>query len=325
MNQRIDNRRLSRRPFIQVILVVLGLGWLACAQPSRDTSQATQTAQAAQIDDTSATSANTEKPEAQPFKFGVVTDVHYADIETKGTRHYRDSVQKLRQAIDTFNSHGVDFVVELGDFVDAGGSKEDELKFLRAIDQVYRESHSDRHYVLGNHCLNAFTKEEFLDACGAQNKQSYYSFDHGGFHFVVLDADFKQDGSPYANGEFKWTDTWIPESEQKWLEADLAAAADKKTFVFLHQQLHDEKKVHGVKNAAEIRRILEQAGNVMVVFQGHDHSGGHVKVGGIHYCTLRALVEGPWPDNNSYAVVTAEPSGGVNLKGFGRQEDVTLD
>lgn len=261
----------------------------------------------------------------KPLLIGVVTDVHYADAKTQGTRHYRDSIGKLQKAIDTFNKLHVAFAIELGDFVDAGGTKEDELAFLKTIDKVYQGFRGDRHYVLGNHCLNAFTKKEFLAACGSKNKRSYYSFDCGDYHFVVLDADFKRDGSPYANGNFQWTDTWIPKSEQEWLKSDLAAVSHKKTIVFLHQNLHDEKSPHGVKNAPDVRRILEQAGNVLAVFQGHDHAGGYAKIGGIHYSTLKAMVEGPAPQNNSYAVVALDASGGIRLEGFGRQKDVAFE
>ncbi len=304
MEQRNHTRPISRRRFFRRTALGLGIAWtgsnvfgsLAGAESS-----------------------------TKPLLFGIVTDVHYADAKTRGTRHYRDSIGKLQKAIETFNKLELAFVIELGDFVDAGGSKEDELAYLQTIDKVYRGFRGDRHYVLGNHCLNAFTKKEFLAACGSKSKRSYYSFDCGSYHFVVLDADFKRDGSAYANGNFSWTDTWIPEPEQEWLKSDLAAAGDKKTIAFLHQNLHDEKNAHGVKNAPEVRRILEQAGNVAAVFQGHDHSGGYVKIGGIHYCTLKAMVEGPAPENNSYAVVALDAAGGIRLEGFGRQKDVAFE
>lgn len=304
MDQRTHNRRISRRRFFRRTAVGLGMTWMGASVCGRLTAA--------------------ESP-ANPLLFGVVTDVHFADAKTRGSRHYRDSIGKLQKAIETFNKLKPAFVIELGDFVDAGGSKEDELAYLQTIDKVYQKFPGDRHYVVGNHCLNAFTKREFLAACGSKSKRSYYSFDCDGYHFVVLDANFKRDGSPYANGNFSWTDTWIPEPEQEWLKSDLAAAADKKTIAFLHQNLHDEKNAHGVKNAPDIRRILEEAGNVLAVFQGHDHSGGHVKIGGIHYCTLKAMVEGPAPDNNSYAVVALDAAGGIRLEGFGRQEDVSFD
>jgi len=261
---------------------------------------------------------------AEPFSFGLVTDVHYADAPTRGSRHYRDSMAKLRQAIETFNRRKVALVIELGDLIDAGPSKEEEFKYLGTIDKVYAGFRGPRYYVLGNHCLDAFTKAEFLAACGAPVKKSFYSFDHGGFHFVVLDADFKRDGSPYAAGNFSWTDSWIPRPQQEWLADDLKRAGDKKALIFLHQILHDEKDAHGVKNAPEVRSILEAAGNVAAVFQGHMHTGGYTRIRGVPYCTLKAMVEGPGLENNAYAIVTIDGAGRLALEGFGRQPDVAF-
>jgi len=95
----------------------------------------------------------------EPFSFGLVTDVHYADVAPKGSRYYRDSHEKLRLAVDTFNQRKVPFVVELGDFVDAGSSKADDLKYLQSIRKVFETFHGERHYVLGNHCVTRLTKE----------------------------------------------------------------------------------------------------------------------------------------------------------------------
>lgn len=303
MKHLIQSHELSRRQFIRHSAIGIGIGW---AKWNRDAR------------------AGTAEPNNKPMLFGVVTDVHYADADSRGSRHYRDSIAKLEQAIEQFNALNVAFVVELGDFIDAGGSKEDELRYLQTIDKVYQGFRGDRHYVLGNHCLNAFTKAKFLEACGAKSKRSYYSFDCGGYHFVVLDANFKQDGTPYADGNFSWLDTSIPKAEQQWLKADLAAAGDKRVIAFIHQNLHDENNPHGVKNAPAVRRILEDAGNVLAVFQGHDHSGGYAKIGGIHYCTLKAMVERRTVENNSFAVVALDTAGHMKLEGFGRQEDVTF-
>ena len=255
---------------------------------------------------------------------GLVTDVHYADADTHGTRHYRDSLGKLEEAVDAFNRLEASFVVELGDLVDAGPSKEHDIKFLGEVDRVYRRFRGPRYYVLGNHCLHALTKTEFLTHSGSPVKKSFHSFDHGGRHFVILDANFKQDGTPYSAGNFTWTDTSIPAPVQKWLAEDLKRAGAKKTFVFLHQNLHDEKNAHGVRNAPQVRRILESAGNVAAVFQGHMHTGGYVTMGGIYYCTLKAMVEGAGLESNAYAVALIDRDGQPRLEGFGRQPDVSF-
>ncbi|HID76907.1 MAG TPA: alkaline phosphatase [Planctomycetaceae bacterium] len=258
------------------------------------------------------------------LRFGLVTDVHYADADTRGTRHYRDSMGKLEQAIDTFNRADVRFVVELGDFIDSGRTKAGESGHLKAIDRVYCRSRADRYYVLGNHCLNALAKGEFLHLCRSRIKRSYYSFEQGSWHFVVLDANFKRDGTPYRAGNFEWTDTWIPAPQLAWLRADLARSAGRRTIVFVHQILDDEKDPHGVKNGAKVRQILEEAGNVVAVFQGHKHTGGYARIGGIHYVTLRAMVEGPGRENNAYGVALTPSDGPGRLEGFVRQPDVPL-
>jgi alkaline phosphatase len=304
MNRRASGDCHDRRRFLKAATAGLGIG-AAGALAGRG-------------------KAETGDDVGEKLIIGLVTDVHYADADTRGTRHYRDSLGKLEEAVDRFNRLGASFAMELGDLLDAGPSKEDDLKFLREVDRGYRRFRGPRYYVLGNHCLHALTKTEFLSHSGAEVKKSFYSFDRGGRHFIVLDANFKQDGQPYAAGNFAWTDTWIPAAVRKWLAEDLERAGGKRTFVFIHQNLHDEKDPHGVKNAPQVRRILESAGNVAAVFQGHMHTGGYAKIGGIHYCTLAAMVEGAGLESNAHAVLLIDPTGRPRLEGSGRQPDVSF-
>ncbi len=250
--------------------------------------------------------------------FGLVTDVHYADTDTKGTRYYRDSRAKLAAAVEEFHREKVAMVVELGDLINAGPSKEAELEYLETVQKVLEPLTIPRHFVLGNHCVDTLTKGEFLKACGREAEPTYYSFDMSGYHFVVLDADFLQDGMAYAPGNFHWTNTRIPKQEQDWLAEDLAKAKGRPTVVFAHQILHDETDVHGVKNAPEVRAILEASGDVIAVFQGHMHTGAFKRLGGISYCTLRAMIEGPGAENNAFAIVTLQGRN-VAFKGLGKQ------
>jgi len=256
---------------------------------------------------------------AEAFSFGLVTDVHYADVPPKGSRHYRDSQAKLRQAVAAFNERKLPMMVELGDFIDAGPNKDDTLKYLAVIRKDFEAFRGQRHFVLGNHCLDRMTKKDFLDNCGTKFDNSFYSFDLGGRHFVVLDGDFKKDGSPYAEGKYNWTDTWIPEAQQKWLADDLKKARGKKTVVFIHQNLDQDKSGVAVKNAPAVRKILEEAGNVLAVMQGHHHAGGYRKINGIHYITFKAMVEGPTLKNNAYAAVTLHADERITIEGFGKQ------
>ncbi|MBA4030691.1 MAG: alkaline phosphatase [Planctomyces sp.] len=261
----------------------------------------------------------------QPLKIGLVTDLHHADKPTVGTRHYQDTLGKLAEAAGEFERRKVDFIVELGDLIDAADTVETERHYLRTINREFAAISRDRHYVLGNHCVDMLTKAEFLD--GVEKRESYYAFDRGGYHFVVLDACFRSDGEPYGRKNSQWNDAKIPAAELEWLKGDLAAvrsknavknaagAAVRKTIVFAHQRL-DVATDHGVKNSAAVREILEGSGQILAVFQGHSHMNDLREIGGIPYCTLAAMIEGPSPENNSYSLLTLPATGPITLTGF---------
>ncbi len=259
-----------------------------------------------------------DEPDAKPrVRAGLVTDMHYADKPPAGSRHYRQSLDKLAEAAARFQQHKPEFVVELGDFIDAAGSVDVEKGYLKRINKDFTALPGKKHYVLGNHCVHTLTKEEFLDGVG--QKKSYYSFDAGGFHFVVLDSCFRSDGKPYGRKNFQWTDPNIPAQEVEWLKADLKSATGK-TIVFAHQRL-DVSNHYGVKNAAEVRQVLEDSGKVLAVFQGHSHKNDLKDINGIHYCVLTAMVEGSGAENNGYSTMDIFADGTIRIKGFRKQKN----
>ncbi|WP_442505314.1 metallophosphoesterase family protein [Novipirellula sp. SH528] len=251
---------------------------------------------------------------------GLVTDLHYADKPSAGSRHYRETLGKLEEAALQFERDQPAFVVELGDLIDAADSVETEQKYLSTINQQFSTICDSRHYVLGNHCVDTLKKEEFLGGVGQE--KSYYSFDQGDYHFVVLDSCFRSDGVAYERKNFKWTDANIPAAELEWLAADLATTR-KHVVVFAHQRI-DVNNNHGVRNNAEVRKVLETTGNVKAVFQGHSHQNDLNDIGGIHYCTLVAMVEGSGAENNGYSTLRLGTDGTIRLKGFRKQSDRDL-
>ena len=261
------------------------------------------------------------RDEEARLRVGLVTDLHYADKPPAGTRHYRETLGKLAEVARQFHEHKPDFIVELGDFIDAAASVDVEQRYLKKVNTVFSTICEDRHYVLGNHCVDTLTKDEFLG--GIDRKKSYYSFDRGGFHFVVLDACFRSDGKPYERRNFEWTDANIPPAELDWLKTDLKMN-EKPVIVFAHQRL-DVSNNHGVKNNAEVRKLLESSGNVLAVFQGHSHQNDLKIIGGIHYCTLVAMVEGSGEANNGYSVMEIESNGTIRPNWFPKAEELQLD
>jgi predicted phosphodiesterase len=250
------------------------------------------------------------------LRIGLVTDIHYADRPPAGSRHYRETLGRLQEAVDTFNQRGIDVALELGDLIDAADDVPTELRYLDAADRVFRSFRGDRRYVLGNHCVWTLSKAQFLQHVGAAS--AHYSFDRSGVHFVVLDACYRADGTPYGDKNYEWTDTEIPPVQRQWLRNDLERASAP-TLVFVHQRL-DVENHYGVRSAPEVRRLLEESGKVLAVFQGHSHQNDHRRINGIHYCTLAAVVEGAG-QSNAYGILTVLDNGALTLEGFHRQQN----
>jgi len=69
------------------------------------------------------------------------------------------------------------------------------------------------------------------------------------------------------------------------------------TILFCHQRLDGEGDLF-VNNADEVRLLLRRRGN-----------GDLRRIDGVHYYTLRAMVEGSGTDNSSYAIVDVGADG----------------
>ncbi len=260
-------------------------------------------------------------PQARaPLRFGLVTDPHYADADMRDGRFYRESLGKMRECVELMNRERVELLIELGDFKDQDepAVEAETLRYLGAIETELQRFAGPVYHVLGNHDADSISKPQFLAAItntGIDPERSWYSFDRGGLHFVVLDANFRADGSPYDHGDFDYRDTNLPPEQLDWLADDLAGT-NAPTLLFVHQRLDGEGPLF-VNNADEVRMLLRRRGNVVAAFQGHDHAGDHSVIDGIHYTTLRAMVEGSGAANSSYAIVTVGATG-IEISGFRR-------
>lgn len=300
----INNWSLSRRTFLKAsaattALLTLG-GWPACSSES-----------------------------GIVLRIGLLTDTHYADRPAAGVRYYRESLNKIAECVSRMNQEKADFAVHIGDFKDEDAEPVETrtLQYVSKLEQAFALFQGPRYHVLGNHDIDSISKEQFLtrvENTGIPSDQSYYSFDQKDFHFVVLDATFRQDGVPYDKGNFEWTDTYIPPAQLDWLREDLNNT-QLPVIVFVHQLLDPEQTIeHRIKNDAEVRQILEDSGQVLAVFQGHQHKGGYHLVNGIHYYTLIAMVDGSGPENNSYAILDVYTNGDLIVNGFRKTEDRAL-
>lgn len=267
----------------------------------------------------------TPPAEAPAVRFGMVTDVHYADLPPDpaplgviGRRYYRESLNKLAQAVDVFNARKLDFAIELGDFKDETNGREGTLRHLEAVEAGFARFNGPRYHVAGNHDFDCLTPEEFFSRTpndGRVTQTGYYAFVRGGITFVVLNACYNASLRPYVRKN-TWDDANVPPEELAWLEKTLAAAGGP-VIVFCHQRLEDSAETrHIVKNATAVRAILEKSGKVKGVITGHQHKGGVRVLNGIVYYSLRALVCDCGEGANSFAEVAVYPSGAFTVTGW---------
>lgn len=260
-------------------------------------------------------------------RFGIVTDCHSADADARNGRYYRQSLEKMAECVELMNAEKVDFLIELGDFKDENAKPVEQktIAHLRNIEQAFQKFTGATYHVLGNHDMDSISKEQFLantENTGIDPTRSYYSFDLKGLHFVVLDANYRKDGVDYDHNNFDWTSANVPQHELEWLAEELGRARSP-VIVFIHQLLTGVA-THRVKNAGEVRTILESSAKVAAVFQGHKHKGLYAQIEGIHYYALKALVEGSGEENNAYAIVDILPDGAITITGYRKAQSKNL-
>jgi len=261
------------------------------------------------------------------IRFGIVTDIHYADRSDNGSRCHRESLDKLKTCVDFMNKQNVDFLIELGDFKDASDPYDTQktLGYLKDTEAEFAKFKGPRYHVLGNHDMDCITKKQFTDNTTNTNVEkgkTYYSFDSKSHHFIVLDANYNSKNQSYNKGNFAWTDANIPPAQLHWLRNDLAFN-NKPTIVFCHQLLDGEGGLY-VNNAAQVRKTLEDSNKVLAVFNGHHHGGQYSCINGIHYYTLKAVIENSGPENSAYATVEVYPDLSVNVIGYKKADSMNL-
>lgn len=249
-------------------------------------------------------------------RIGLMTDLHYGDKPPTKTRFYREALGKLDEAVDFMNQEKPHAVVELGDFIDQAATPEQEIEWLKTMEQRYARLQMPRHYVLGNHCVATLTKAEFAAHTGAA-MSGYSAFEVNGIRFIILDACYREDGTAYGRNNAHWQDCHIPAQEISWLKDELDRASGP-VIILAHQRL-DMDKAHAVKNADQVRSVLEKSKKVLAVFQGHSHKNDLQTIGGIPYCTLVAMIEGSGLENNGYTLLDVFPDTSLRLTGFRKQ------
>jgi 3',5'-cyclic-AMP phosphodiesterase len=244
---------------------------------------------------------------SENFSFAYISDSHIQQI--KGTQFVRNWDRGLIRAVAETNllTPKPDFVIFGGDLAQLGSKAELDhgAEMLSALSGKV-------HHVMGEHDYYLDLGEYWEKLFGPQ----YYSFDHKGVHFIVLnsirtydDWTFKRwptneqrmlemagldnpNGSPFMVGE----------EQRLWLKGDLAKVAKTTpVVVFSHSPLQKIYKGWNfwTEDADEIQALLKPFKQVSVIY-GHVHQIQYNQIGNISFNSVMATAW-PWPYPQAYA------------------------
>lgn len=238
----------------------------------------------------------------EPFSFVFITDAHLQP-ELNGVVGTDMAMKKAR----TFKA---DFAINGGDHVfdSLGVPKQRALQLFDLYAKTEQDLGLKVYHTIGNHDVLGiypasgispsdplYGKKLFEDRFGKQ----YYSFDHKGHHFVVLDSIGITEDHAYEGR--------IDAEQLAWLKSDLAALpAETPIIVSVHIPLVSafasyipaplKPEAHHsltVANANEVVDLFE-GHNVIGVLQGHTHINENVEYKGVPYITSGAICGNWW-------------------------------
>lgn len=270
-------------------------------------------------------------PEAlASFSFGAIADCQYCSVVGEGVRKYSMSDAKLARCVEHLNQLELEHVVHLGDFIDR------DFQSFAAVGPIFERLEAPGYHVLGNHDYSVADerKQDVVAALGMPSR--FHAFTSGGWRFIVLDGNdisiqSSSEGSPERRaaeamleataGSRPWNGA-LGAEQLDWLAGALAAAeaAGEDVVLYCHFPVLPLDPGHNLWNAAEVVELIEAFPNVRAYINGHNHAGAYELHNGVHYVTLKGMVD---TDETSYAVVTVHRDR-LELEGFGREGDRVL-
>ncbi len=246
-----------------------------------------------------------EASEEQSFTFAFISDAHLQQI--KGAKFVQSWDKGLKMAVAQCNllDPKPDFVIFGGDLAQLG--KKAELDHGAEILSALR---APVKMMLGEHDFYLDLGEAWMKMFG----DPYYSFDHKGVHFVVLNSILVDEG--WIN---KWKDPMdrmrtmaglddpngspfmVGKKQREWLRKDLAKYSDETPIVvFSHSPLQKIYKGWNfwTDDAEEVQKILSRFKKVNVIY-GHVHQIQYNKIGNIAFNSVMSTAW-PWPYPDTY-------------------------
>ncbi|MDZ4404758.1 metallophosphoesterase [Prosthecobacter sp.] len=254
------------------------------------TSAASLTGAAGLLNDVQAATA-----ESKPFSFVFFTDPH--------VQPEKGAVDGVKMALAKVNAleQKPDFVITGGDLImDALEVGIDRVETQWKLwDECLKTLEAPSYHTVGNHDVagwspkamikpgeSAYGKALFADRYG--QGRTYRSFDHGGWHFIILDSI----GLDKATNDYMG---WIDDDQLAWLQADLEKTGKQTPIILVthipfysvwHQVILGPKINIGGKalvgNVHDFRKMLGQY-NLKLVLSGHGHISERIQFDKVVY------------------------------------------
>lgn len=271
------------------------------------------------------------------FRFGIIADPQYADIEPHVgmNRHYANSLEKLAEAIEVFNGEDLSFVMTLGDIIDR------DFRSFDDILPVYERLNHETFFLLGNHDFSVAPQHLPQVAARVGLPSPYYGFARHGWRFVVLNGNeistfAPPEGQPYraladirlaelraeaAINAHPWNAA-LSDEQFAWLSDEIQAAkvAGARVIVMNHYPVYPPNE-HDAWDHDRIIALLTAYDHVAAYFSGHNHVGNYGEIDGRHFVNFKGMVD--TENDNTFAIVEVWQDR-IEIRGFGREENRTL-
>ena len=279
-------------------------------------------------------SASFDQNQKPLFTFGLIADVQYSDYDPAGTRYYRESISKLREALSSLKEDSADFIINLGDLIDK------DFKSFKPVLDIIDSSGLKTYHITGNHDYSVEPRLKKHLAEIQSFKKGYYSFAYEKIRFIFLNgnelstyaSNYKseiKDAADYIEalkneGSINAVD-WnggIGRKQLDWLRDELnkSKEADEKVILFCHFPVWPEN-IHNLLNYKEVLSLLGNYQNIAAWFNGHNHAGNYGNFNMIHFVTFKGMVE--TDAINSFALVEVYKNK-IWIRGYGRVKSQIL-
>jgi 3',5'-cyclic-AMP phosphodiesterase len=244
---------------------------------------------------------------SQDFTFAYISDAHIQHIE--GTKFVRNWDLGLIRAVREANllTPKPDFFMFGGDLGQLG--KREELDHGLEIMSSLR---GKVHYVIGEHDYYLDLGDYWQSNMGPL----WYSFDHKGVHFIVLNSILTYDSWTHKNwgtplnrmlamarlDNPEGSPFMVGDKQLMWLKTDLDKVdKDTPVVVFSHSPLQKIYKGWNfwTEDAERVQALLKPFGKVTVIY-GHVHQIQYNQIGNISFHAVMATAW-PWPYPETYA------------------------